>query len=73
MLIFLLSLILGINSLNSKDWEKTKRRVQTKVREMAEKLLKIYAERKSKKGFSFSKDCDLSLEFEKDIPEFHFS
>ena len=57
-----------INSLNSKDWEKTKRRVQSKVREMADKLLKIYAERKSKKGFSFSKDCDLSLEFEKDIP-----
>jgi len=57
-----------INSLNSKDWEKTKRRVQLKVREMADKLLKIYAERKAKKGFSFSKDCDLSLEFEKDIP-----
>ena len=57
-----------INSLNSKDWEKTKRRVQSKVREMADNLLKIYAERKSKKGFSFSKDCDLSLEFEKDIP-----
>ena len=56
-----------INSLNSKDWEKTKRRVQLKVREMADKLLKIYAERKAKKGFSFSKDCDLSLEFEKDI------
>lgn len=57
-----------INSLNSKEWEKTKRRVQSKVHEMAEKLLKIYAERKLKKGFSFSKDCDLSLEFEKDIP-----
>jgi len=57
-----------INSLNSKDWEKTKRRVQNKVREMADKLLKLYAERSTKKGFSFSKDCELSREFESDIP-----
>ena len=35
---------------------------------MAEELIKLYSERESRKGFSFSKDTDLQRSFEKDFP-----
>lgn len=57
-----------INKLNSDDFKKTKRRVSQKVRDMADSLLKLYAEREKKKGFAFSPDTDLQLEFEKAFP-----
>ncbi len=57
-----------VNKLGGTEWIKTKRRVQAKVTDMADKLLKLYAERESRKGFAFSKDCDLSRDFEKDFP-----
>ena len=57
-----------INKLGGTEWQKTKNRVKSKVSDMADKLLKLYAEREMKKGFSFSKDCDLSLDFEKAFP-----
>ena len=31
-------------------------------------MLKLYAERESRKGFAFSEDCDMSLEFEREFP-----
>ena len=57
-----------VNKLGGTEWIKTKRRVQAKVTDMADKLLKLYAERESRKGFAFSKDCDMSRDFEKDFP-----
>ena len=57
-----------INKLGGVDWQKTKARVKAKVADMAEKLIKIYAERERKKGYAFSPDCDLSLEFEEKFP-----
>lgn len=57
-----------INKLNSSDFKKTKRKVTEKVRDMADSLLKLYAEREKKKGFSFSPDTDLQIEFEKAFP-----
>ena len=56
-----------INKLGGSDWSKTKNRVKTKVNDIADKLLKLYAERESKKGFAFSKDCDMSKHFENDF------
>ena len=56
-----------INKLGGADWSKTKNRVKTKVNDIADKLLKLYAERESKKGFAFSKDCDMSKDFENDF------
>ena len=56
-----------INKLGGTDWSKTKNRVKTKVNDIADKLLKLYAERESKKGFAFSKDCDMSKDFENDF------
>ena len=57
-----------INKLGGSDWQKTKSRIRSKVTDMAQKLISLYAERESRKGFSFSPDCDLSVEFEEDFP-----
>ena len=53
-----------INRLGSNEWQKTKNRVKNKVSDIADELLKLYAERENRKGFAFSKDCDLSFDFE---------
>jgi len=57
-----------LHSLNGTEWEKTKRRVSEKIKEMADQLLKLYAERESREGFSFSKDNSLLESFERDVP-----
>ena len=57
-----------VNKLGGTEWEKTKARVSGKVKEMAIDLIKLYAERESRKGFSFSPDCEMSIDFEKDFP-----
>lgn len=53
-----------IDKLGGKNWQRTKERVKKKVQKMAEKLLSLYAERKVKKGFSFSPDTELHSEFD---------
>ena len=57
-----------INKLGGTEWEKTKLRVKNKVKDIADKLLKIYALREMKKGFQFSKDNELQLMFESEFP-----
>ena len=57
-----------INKLGGTEWQKTKNRVKSKVCDMADKLLKLYAERESRKGFAFSSDCEMSIDFENDFP-----
>ena len=57
-----------INKLGGTEWAKTKARVRSKVVDIADKLLSLYAEREVRKGFSFSPDCDMSVDFENDFP-----
>lgn len=57
-----------INKLGGTEWEKTKLRVKNKIKDIADKLLKIYALREMKKGFQFSKDNELQLMFESEFP-----
>jgi len=57
-----------INKLGGSDWQKTKSRIKTRVSDMADQLIQLYAEREMKKGFAFSKDNEYSSEFEKDFP-----
>ena len=59
-----------INKLGSALWEKTKQRVKAKVKDIAEKLIRLYAIRETKKGFQFSKDGELQQLFE---AEFSFT
>ena len=56
-----------INKLGGVEWQKTKLRVKNKVKDIAEKLLKLYAIREMKKGFQFSKDNELQELFESEF------
>ena len=57
-----------VNKLNGNDFQKIKNRVSKKVADMADELIKLYAERESKKGFPFSKDGELQVLFEHAFP-----
>ena len=57
-----------INSLGSKDWEKTKAKVKKNLREVATELIELYAKREKAQGFSFSKDTPWQQEFEGKFP-----
>ena len=39
-----------INKLGGSEWQKTKARIRTKVTDIAERLIKLYAERETRKG-----------------------
>lgn len=53
-----------LNSLGGKEWETTRRKVVTHVKEMAKELMLLYAKRENSKGFVFSKDTPWQKEFE---------
>ncbi len=53
-----------LDRLGGVTWEKTKSRVKAKMRDMADELLKLYAQRRMAKGFSFSPDSNWQREFE---------
>ena len=53
-----------INRLGSDEWKNQKRRVQKHVKDIADKLVKIYAERMKSKGYAFDIDTEWQREFE---------
>src|SRR5579884_553350 len=53
-----------LNKLGSQQWAKTKARVRKAMQDMADDLLKLYAQRKAAQGFSFSADNEFQREFE---------
>jgi transcription-repair coupling factor (superfamily II helicase) len=53
-----------LDRLGGVTWEKTKSRVRAKMRDMADELLKLYAQRRMAKGFRFSVDSNWQREFE---------
>ena len=55
---------LKLNRLGTKEWEKTKAKVKSNLREVAEELIKLYAKREKSRGFKFSKDGKDQEEFE---------
>ena len=54
--------------LGGKTWEKTKQKVKQKIRDIAEKLLVIYAKRYTAEGYAFSEDTELHREFDGFFP-----
>ena len=56
--------VVKINRLGSDEWKNQKRRVQKHVTDIAEKLVKIYAERMKAKGYAFDADTEWQREFE---------
>ncbi|MDO4541925.1 MAG: CarD family transcriptional regulator, partial [Bacillota bacterium] len=57
-----------VNKLGGKEWQKTKSKARTSVREMAEDLLRLYARRSAEKGHAFSPDSPWQWEMESDFP-----
>lgn len=53
-----------INTLGSKEWEKTKTKVKTHVKEIAKELMLLYAKREKMTGFAYEKDTPWQKEFE---------
>lgn len=56
-----------MNKLGSSEWEKTKLRIKNKVKDIADKLIKIQAERQMKEGFAFNKEDSLQKEFDSEF------
>ena len=54
----------ALNHLGSAAWARTKARVKKAMQDMAEELLKLYAERRLAQGHAFPKDADWQREFE---------
>ena len=57
-----------LNKLNDGRFQKNKQRVQHQVENIAEDLIKLYAERSQLKGFAFSSDDIYQQEFDNDFP-----
>lgn len=57
-----------IYKLGGNQWEKVKKRVKAKVKDMAISLLALQAKRESEKGFAFSQDNSYQKEFEQYFP-----
>ena len=53
-----------LDRLGGATWARTKSRVKARMRDMADELLKLYAQRKLAHGFSFSADGNWQREFE---------
>ena len=60
--------IVKLNKLNSAEWAKTRARVKKAVKDMADELIKLYAQRAAAKGYAFSQDTDWQNDFERRFP-----
>ncbi len=58
----------ALDRLGGTTWEKAKTRVKKAMRDMAEELLKLYAQRKAVPGHAFSADMHWQEEFEAAFP-----
>ncbi|MCK5471339.1 MAG: transcription-repair coupling factor [Cyclobacteriaceae bacterium] len=54
----------AMSKLGSPEWEKKKKRVRNKVKDIAKDLIALYAKRKAAPGFAFSQDNYMQAELE---------
>ena len=57
-----------INKLGSTEWGRQKARVKGEIEEVAEDLVRLYAERQEAPGYAFGKDTPWQREFEDSFP-----
>lgn len=57
-----------INKLGGNEWAKTKSRVASKVEDIADELVDLYAKRETEKGYAFPKDDYLQKQFDANFP-----
>ena len=53
-----------VNKLGGSDWNKIKARVKSKIHDIADKLIKLYAKREMQEGYAFSPDTELTDKFD---------
>ncbi len=53
-----------LSKLGGNEWQKSKSRVRKAVRDIADKLIKMYSERMNSKGYAFSGDTEWQRDFE---------
>lgn len=56
-----------LNKLGTTDWQKTKDRIKSSVKDIAQRLVKLYSAREKAIGFAFSPDGKLQEEFESEF------
>ena len=57
-----------INKLGGNEWQKTKRKVQSNIEDIADDLIDLYAKREAEKGFAFPKDDSMQTDFDNAFP-----
>lgn len=57
-----------IYKLGGNDWRKVKKKVESSVQDIADDLIKLYAEREASEGYAFSPDGEMQKEFELAFP-----
>lgn len=57
-----------VYKLGGSEWKRVKKKVENSVKDIAEDLIKLYAEREASVGFAFSPDNELMKEFEAAFP-----
>ena len=57
-----------LHKLGGVEWKKTRAKVSSAVKDIADDLIKLYAKREAEKGFAFSPDSDEVRSFEEQFP-----
>lgn len=57
-----------LNRIGGKEWEKTRNKVRSAVKDMADELIALYSKRQKLEGFAFSPDMDMQNDFERRFP-----
>ena len=54
-----------LNTIGGTDWERTKTKVRSAVKDIAKDLIRLYAQRQNAEGYAFSPDIDMMNDFER--------
>jgi len=57
-----------VNKLGGSEWAKTKSKVASKIEDIADDLVELYAKREAEKGFAFPRDDAYQEQFDNDFP-----
>ncbi|MBM7650299.1 transcription-repair coupling factor (superfamily II helicase) [Bacillus ectoiniformans] len=57
-----------VYKLGGTEWKRVKSKVESSVQDIADDLIKLYAEREAAKGYAYSPDGDMQREFETAFP-----
>ncbi len=56
-----------LNKLGTNEWEKTRKKLEENVTDIAERLVKLYANRVNHKGYAYQPDSELQKQFESEF------